>query len=448
MTATRELSQHVANLTYETLPASIVEQTKRLVLDFFGVALGGVDAETSRIVYRYEKAISASGRASVVGKADRLAPPSAAYVNAVSAHSIELDDIDPLALFHTHPPVVAAVLAAAEQEGVGGRDFLLAVAVGWEVMTRVSQAANPRLRNRGFHTTPTCGVFGAAAGAAKVLGLDEEKTASALGLAGAHASGLMEMYGPSMQKRINPAPAAAAGVRSAYLAAHGFTGADTILEGERGFLRAFTGEVDEAPLVAGLGKDFPMAIEFKRYSCARPIHGACDAALALRERALRQRAAAEPSEAGIREVVVRRHPAWAHYHLNASPSNYHEAQVSLPFSVAVCLLQGDAFVEQFHDDNVSRPELQALAKKVRVVADDSLPSTVAVAMDIGWSDGSSDSSQVDHPSGSVENPLDRQALIGKAQRLSPGRAADIDALATAIERLEELETVQELTGTI
>jgi 2-methylcitrate dehydratase PrpD len=441
MTATRELSRHVAELRYEDVPPSIVEQAKRLVLDFFGVALAGARTDTSRIVYEYERTVSVKGHSTVVGWNAALAAPSAAYVNAVSGHSIELDDIDPLALFHAHPPVVSAVLATAEDWDVSGRDFLLAVIAGWEVMTRVSQAANPRLRDRGFHSTPTCGVFGAAAGAAKALGMGEEETVAALGLAGAHSSGLMEMYGPSMQKRINPAPAASAGVRAAFLARAGFTGADTILEGERGFLKAFTGEVDVGPLVAGLGEKFPMVIEFKRYSCARPIHGACDAAIALRERAT-----AEIEVGGIREIVVRRHPAWADYHLNAAPRNYHEAQVSLPFSVSVCLLQGDAFVEQYQDDNVANDSVQALAKKVVVVPDPSLPGTVAVGMEVTWQNGSKDAVQVDHPSGSVENPLDWNALLQKARRLSPQRGEELDVLADSVGSLERLSSIRELTA--
>src|SRR4029079_16148713 len=113
----------------------------------------------------------------------------------------ELDDIDVLALFHFSPPVYSAALAAAERESANGKQLVTALAAGCEMMERLSKAANNSLRNRAYHTTPTCGVFGAAIAVAQLLNLPPPKIASALGLAGAQASGLMEMYGPSMQKR-------------------------------------------------------------------------------------------------------------------------------------------------------------------------------------------------------------------------------------------------------
>src|SRR3954467_6412463 len=152
-------------------------------------------------------------------------------------------------------------------------------------MERTARATNPSLRNRGFHTTPTCGVFGATVAAGKLLKLSKDKLVSALGMAGAQASGLMEMYGPSMQKRFNPGPTARNGVTAARMAQLGFTGADTIFEGERGFLKAFTDESRGEALVEGVRKPYELLIEFKPYSCARPIHNAIDCALDVRSEA-------------------------------------------------------------------------------------------------------------------------------------------------------------------
>ena len=173
---------------------------------------------------------------------------AAAFANAISSHSIELDDIDVLALFHFSPPVYSSALAVADATQASGKDLIAALAAGCEMMERVSRAANNSLRNRAFHTTPTCGVFGATIAASKLLRLNAEKITNALGMAGAQASGLMEMYGPSMQKRFNPGPTARNGVTAALMAQLGFTGADTIFEGERGFLRAFAGRHDHPPL--------------------------------------------------------------------------------------------------------------------------------------------------------------------------------------------------------
>src|SRR5262249_1655477 len=146
----------------------------------------------------------------------------------------------------------------------------------------------------------------------------EAKLTSALGLAGAQASGLMEMYGPSMQKRFNPGPTARNGVTSAAMAQLGFTGADTIFDGERGFLRAFTDKHDASQLTEAIEQPYQLEIEFKPYSCARPIHNAIDCALEIRKRD-------NPALSAISKIEMVRHPDWAQYHQNKAPRTFHEA---------------------------------------------------------------------------------------------------------------------------
>ena len=309
----------------------------------------------------------------MIGDGRRVPAVHAALANAISSHSVELDDVDVLALFHFSPPVVSTALALAEREQSTGAELIAAVAAGCEMMARASAATNPSLRDRGFHTTPTCGVFGATIAAARLLKLDRETTVSALGLAGAQASGLMEMYGPSMQKRFNPGPSARNGVTAALMAKLGFTGAATIFDGERSFCRAFSDRFDVDELTKGLGRDFPVFMEFKPYSCARPIHNAIDCALDIRKEL------AEPLSQ-VRTITMRRHPAWAHYHLNAEPKTYHEAQVSLPYSVAVALIEGAALLPQYQNDKLSDPEILRLSRLVEVIPDETLPRGVSCLM--------------------------------------------------------------------
>ncbi|HEY8553190.1 MAG TPA: MmgE/PrpD family protein, partial [Burkholderiales bacterium] len=281
--ATR-LSEHFTAMRYSGLPPETRHAVKRLLLDYLGVAIAGSRSESGRVAARYVRGMGGKPQASVIANALKVPMESAAFANAICSHSIELDDIDVLALFHFSPPVYSAALAAAEAADASGRDLVVALAAGCEMMERASKATNNALRNRGFHTTPTCGVFGAAVAAGKLLGLDAEQMTSALGLAGAQASGLMEMYGPSMQKRFNPGPAARNGVAAASIARAGFTGADTIFEGERGFCNAFSGAADPSQLTQGLHRPYKLEIEFKPYSCARPIHNAIDCALDIRRR--------------------------------------------------------------------------------------------------------------------------------------------------------------------
>lgn len=276
------LAEYFVNLDALSVPTATRANVKLLVRDYLGVALRGSQTESAQIAARFANETGGKAEATIIGNGGRVPASSAAFANAIAAHSLELDDVDVLALFHFSPPVVSAALAAAEAVGATGLDFIAAVAAGCEMMARVSNATIFSLRNRGFHTTPTCGIFGATVAAARLFELNEAQTVSSLGLAGAQASGLMEMYGPSMQKRFNPGPAARNGIVSAAMAKLGFTGAATIPDGERGFCRAFSDDAKMNALTDGLRDEFPILIEYKPYSCARPIHNAIDCALDIR----------------------------------------------------------------------------------------------------------------------------------------------------------------------
>jgi 2-methylcitrate dehydratase PrpD len=411
MGETEAVSRYIADLRYTSLPANIVEEMKDLLFDYIGVTLGGTRTASGRIAAEFSRDLEEKGESSIFGFGYRVSAPSATFSNAILSHSIELDDVDDLAYFHFSPPVFSAALAVAEREGASGSEVLAALAAGCDLMARLSAAMNPSLRDRGFHTTPTCGVFGAAAASSKLLNLNVEATTSALGLAGAQASGLMEMYGVSMQKRFNPGPAARSGVVSALLAERGFTGAKTILEGQRGFLRAFCDQFDHTKLTADLGKEFPIHVEYKPYACARPIHNAVDCALRLRR------------EHGIRpehivKVSVYRHPLWAHYHTISHPRTYHEAQVSLPYSVAVSLVEGQAFLEQYTEEKLQHPLVQKLSQLVDVRVLEDLPRAVSCRMEVVLDDGSKYSTQVDYPKGSSCSPMTRRERRDKFKSLS------------------------------
>lgn len=254
-TAAEKLADHFTALPYDAIPNKHVQDAKTLVLDWLGVAVAGGRTGSGKIATRFGEAQGGPADATFIASGGKGPAMHAAFANAIASHSVELDDVDVLALFHFSPPVVAAALAVAETTKASGRDFLAAVVGGCEMMARASDATNNSLRDRGFHTTPTCGVFGAAVAAGMLLKLDRDQMISALGLAGAQASGLMEMYGPSMQKRFNPGPTARNGVVAAEMARMGFTGAATIFDGERGFCRAFSDKVDMLVLPTSWGRN-------------------------------------------------------------------------------------------------------------------------------------------------------------------------------------------------
>ena len=447
-TSAEKLAARFSALGHDGVSTTSRHAVKRLLLDYLGVAVAGSRTGSGRIARRFAAEQGGKPQARMIGdvnaNAARVPMANAAFANAIASHSIELDDIDVLALFHFSPPVYSSALAVAEGVGASGKELVVALAAGCEMMERASTATNPSLRNRGFHTTPTCGVFGAAVAAGKLLRLSAGRLTSALGLAGAQAAGLMEMYGPSMQKRFNPGPAARSGVTSAMMAKLGFTGAATIFDGERGFLAAFSDQRTPGALDADPGAHYELQIEHKPYSCARPIHNAIDCALAIRK---------EPGfdASKVAAIHVARHPDWARYHQNRSPGTYHEAQVSLPFAVAVALLEGKALLGQFSDRNIRNPQVKSLCSVTQIATDASLPRGVSCLTTLTLQDGRKFNSQVDHPKGSMQNPMSDQELHGKFESLAGpvlgrGRAATLAEAVMDVERLKDVSALMKLTS--
>jgi 2-methylcitrate dehydratase PrpD len=253
----------------------------------------------------------------------------------------------------------------------------------------------------------------------------------------------MEMYGPSMQKRFNPGPAARNGATSALIAQLGFTGADTIFEGERGFLRAFTDQHNASELIKDIDQPYKLDIEFKPHSCARPIHNGIDCALVIRGRD-------NPNLRSIAAIDIARHPDWAHYHHNKAPKTYHEAQVSLPYSVAVAFKEGRALLAQYTDRKLKDPLLNRLMNLVNIMVDSSLPRGVSCRMTVRMDDGASYVSQVDYPKGSIENPMTDAEIRAKFDSLaSPvigtARAAKLAALVADVESCGDVGALMKLT---
>lgn len=443
VTLADRLGTHFSEFDYARLSDDTRRAVKRLLLDYLGVAIAGSQTESGEVARKFAAVTGGHAEASLVGGDGRVPAMQAAFANAISSHSVELDDIDVLALFHFSPPVYSSSLAVAEQVNATGKDLLVALAAGCEMMERLSKAANNSLRNRGFHTTPTCGVFGATIAAAKLQGLSVDQIVSALGMAGASSSGLMEMYGPSMQKRFNPGPAARNGVTASTMAQLGFTGTNTIFEGERGFLAAFTDQNQPERLVENLDKSYKLDIEFKPYSCARPIHNAIDCALEIRRKH-------QPDLARVASIEMARHPDWALYHQNAQPKTYHEAQVSLPYSVAVALTDGQALFAQYNDQRLGEPNLKHLSEMVNITVDDSLPRGVSCRMTLVMDNGDRFISQVDYPKGSIQNPMNDEELRAKFDSLvhpvlGAKRAAEIAAMVQSIEDCDNIGRLMQLT---
>jgi 2-methylcitrate dehydratase PrpD len=442
-TYAEKLAGRFAGMKYNDLPAASRHAVKRLLLDYLGVAVGGSQTESGKAARAFAVDQGGKRQSRVIGDKARVSMTNAAFANAISSHSLELDDIDVLALFHFSPPIYSAALATAEAYACSGHDLVVALAAGCEMMERASRAANPSLRNRGYHTTPATGVFGATVAAAKLLRLTPQRLTSAVGMAGAQSAGLMEMYGPSMQKRFNPGPAARAGVTSALMAKLGFTGTALIFEGERGWLNAYSDQRTPHALDEGIDGPYQLDIEFKPYSCARPIHNAIDCALEIR---------GQPGfdAKKVTAIDVERHEDWSKYHRNAQPITYHEAQVSLPFSVAVAMLEGKALLDQYSDRNIRNKEVKRLSGLAQFEAVKDLPRGVSVRITATQSDGKKFTSQVDYPKGSIQNSMSDDELRIKFESLAgpvigARKAAALADTAMNVEKVSNITELMKLT---
>src|SRR5688572_11044469 len=250
---TRLLAYALSTTRYQDLPAHVIADTQRAVLDWLGAALAG-SLEPPAVKAR---AITTSlGRAddATVFPTARSSAAGAAFANGVASHILELDDIHKTSTIHAGAPVIPAALAVAEREHATGEALLLAVALGYDAALRIGEAVNPS-HYRFWHPTGTVATFGAAAAAASILRLDATQMMDALGSAGTQAAGLWEFNADgAMSKHLHPGKAAMNGIIAADLARAGFTGASRILEGDRGFFRAMSEGFNATRITDGLGE--------------------------------------------------------------------------------------------------------------------------------------------------------------------------------------------------
>jgi len=449
VTVARALATAVEALRTRPMPAPVAARASALLLDYLGVTIAGAVEESSVVLRRGLASLGTTGAATVIGTAERMAPPHAALANGAAAHAIEMDDTHLGGSIHLGASVFSAALAAAELRPVSGELLLRAAVAGYEVAARLAVAADPAAQyRRGFHPTGTCGAFGAAAAAGVVLGLDVDGLTAALGVAGSQAAGSMEFLADgAWTKRLHPGWAASAGLHAAALAGAGFRAPATIVEGRFGFLHAY----GDAGAGSGLeGGDEPelMRTGVKPHACCRYSQGPIDAVLALR--ATRS---IDPLRVARVEVgIVGPGFAIVCEPLDAKrrPRSVVDAQFSLPFSVATALVRGAAWPEDFAPACVDDPAIRHVMERTEPVRDAALdaafprawPCWVRIVLD----DGTRLERRVEHPLGDPENFPSAAVLREKLARLA-GRVlprARIQAVSDLATRLVDAPDVRPL----
>lgn len=410
------LAEWAGALTVDDLPPEVMHQAKRVILDYVAATLAGSTSPAARIVQDYLAETELPGTATVVGTTHTFTPPNAALANGTAAHGLEIDDGYTPGAYHPGGPNLSAILAAAEGRGSSAADVLLATVVGFELSCRLAGAGHPATWANGFHNTPIAGVFGAAASVATLAGGDAGIIANALGLAGSHAGGLFEFLGQGAEvKRYHAGKAGRDGLVCAELAARGLTGPTTVLEGSRGYVHAFAGDdFDEAFLLDGLGSDWHVLRTYvKPYPCCRHLHGPIDAVLALQERG--------PIDLdALSSITVETYPAAARHDLQ-TVDDFLDAQMSIPYAIAVTLLDGVPGLDNFDATWRDDPRVRPLMDLVQVnIADDCARDypqmrPARVTLD---GEGGARSLRIDQPYGEPSNPVTDQDLEAKLIRLA------------------------------
>jgi len=442
MEATRRLARFVTETTYQDLSPELTRHVKRCILDWLGAALAGTAEPASRTIVALVEKLGGIEESTVIGRTPKTSCVNAALANGVTGHAAELDDIHEASVIHPAAPVLPAALAVAERTQTDGRDLVAAVAAGYEAEIRIAMAVMPA-HYRYWHPTGTCGTFGAAAAAGRLLGLDEESMLHALGVAATQASGLVESFG-TMGKPFNAGRAARDGVTAALLAHRGFTGPVSILDSPGGYLDATSTEPDTDLIVDGLGEEYEaFNTIFKRHACCGHTHGAIDAVIDLvREHGL------DPRD--IAEIRVGTYPiAVEVVGGDYAPGTVDEAKFSLPYCVAVAATLGSAGLDAFTQERIRDPAIRELMTRVRVHADEEYADArLGCAKVTIHTETAKLARSVDVPKGYPENPLTREELHAKFRELSapllpPER---IRKLEKTVDSLEKLGNVLELTA--
>jgi 2-methylcitrate dehydratase PrpD len=425
------LATYAAGLRYEDLPPAVVAAAKDASIDTIAACICGSSLPWSRIVIDHAERTGPGGTSLILGRGNAVQAPAAALANGALAHAFELDSLTrPGAGAHPGATVLPPALAIAQQQGgISGRSLIAAFVAGNEIMIRIGRATGHTNEARGFHAPGTTGPFGAAVACAHLLGLDAAKMTNAIGIAGSLAGGLLEFAkgDGGMVKRLHLGRASEAGVLAASLAASGFTGPRTVLEGQFGFLRVFCTEFNESELTKGLGRDFvTTSTVLKRY----PVHATAHAAV----RAVRDLQTEHGFTGGdVEAITVTGNKRMVERHAIAEPADLMLAQYSIPFCVALALYREARDPESYDESALTDPQIRALTRLVRIVPEvesghGAMGSTVRLAL----SDGR-------HFERHVESGLlEPGELPDKFTRLTRGALGESGA-ARLFARLQKLE---------
>jgi 2-methylcitrate dehydratase PrpD len=436
---TVQLAEYAAGLKYEDLPAPVIQRAKDCIADTVATILFGYDLPWSRIIVDYAKRNGAGGRSRILGAGEvPVHAPSAALANGAIAHAFEMDNLtQPNSGSHPGATTFSAALAIAQERGLSGRETIVAVVAGWETMIRIGRATKHSNERRGFHAPGTTGPLGAAVACGRLMRFDAERMTNAIGIAASTAGGLLEFARSgtgAMVKRLHLGRAAEGGVLAASLAADGFTGPKSAIEGQAGFLKVLCNEYDMSELTRGLGRDYvTMSILLKRFPAHITAHTPVQAIEELKD-------AHGFAGADVAAISIAGEERVAKVNNIPAPTDLMMAQYSVPFCVALALYRDARDPQSFTDAAVHDPDIRSLASRVTITVDPdehahgALASTVTVTL----KDGRTFTRRVEHFKGTPQNPLNAEEMRDKFLRTTRKyREPEMTRLYARLQQLEK-----------
>jgi len=437
---TETFARLVTGTRFGDVPAAGVAKAKDCILDCLGVAIAGSAESIREPVMRYIEAVGGAADATLVGLGGKTAVTNAALANGVFGHVLDYDDTNQIFIGHGSVVIVPAILALAEKLGSSGEDILTAYMVGTEVQWKLGEALVDCGDHyaKGWHSTGTIGAFGATAAATKLLGLSEDESAHAFGIAASEVGGFQEQFGTHC-KPFHAGRANEVGVRAALLAKGGFTSARSAFEGKVGWLKLVAEKYDLSK-IDGFGKPWGILEETFGRGMNLKAHPVCASALGAVEGMQALIAAHGFTAADVDTIECGVRPHSLNILMYHEPRTGLQAKFSAEYWPAITLLRGRLGLREITDEVVSQAEVQALIRKVKVYPDPSITvSTARVNIKVTLRDGRTVSEAYFPAKGATDNPFTREELVDKFNECAEWGGVSALKAARAVEIVSTLE---------
>lgn len=443
------ITERIAKFVVETndlhIPNEAFKVAKRCFVDTLGVALAGSKQPEVNIIEELVKGFGGNPESGVIASGFKTSIPLAAFANGTMAHALDYDDISTKFLAHPSVNLVPAILALGESKGISGKEVLLSYIIGFEVGANLGSIMGMTFFGRGWHATSILGSVGAAAAAAKILGIDVQETRMALGVAASLAGGLKINFG-SMTKPLHTGNAAQNGILAALLAQKGFTANANAFDGPNGFCEVYTGTgCDLKHLEEVIGKIWYIVspgVKFKPYPCCGSVFGCVDAILELKRKYSILSNQVTEIECRVSPLMLE---TGASIH---SPMTGQEGRFSLEYDMAIAIIDGELSLRQYTDEKVESPAAQELMRRVKTT----FPKDIGMGMEepqevvVKLKNGNQYSCKVEKHKGTAENPLSDEELFSKFKDCASLalNQKGVDEALNLLSHLDEMKDISNL----